>query len=197
MVLPCWALDPSVLLSVLLRISPTLELELSRDPLIRWFEEPVVLLSLIGPAILELFLSSMGRELSVLSLVCVFSRLRVWLFMLDLLVFCLLFRPAAGCLALLGGVLSGLIIIPMSVFARSNELVLFVLSAGCLAEFEGGVNLFGLCTLSIIDLLRLLEIDEFCSLETEFVCLSILVPMPEVRFELMRFEEFVELSAGR
>ena len=85
----------------------------------------------------------------------------------------------------------------MSVFARSNELVLFVLSAGCLAEFEGGVNLFGLCTLSIIDLLRLLEIDEFCSLETEFVCLSILVPMPEVRFELMRFEEFVELSAGR
>ena len=107
------------------------------------------------------------------------------------------FRPAAGFRAsLLGGVLSGPIIIPiLSVLARSNELVRFELPAGCLAEFEGGVTLFLFCTLSIIDLLRLVEIELFCLWFVElFVWFSILLPMLELKPELMRL---FELSAGR
>jgi len=67
-----------------------------------------------------------------------------------------LLRPAAGCCALFGGgVLRGLITLPILEFARSLELLRFLkLPAGCFATLEGGV-LFGRFTLLMIELLRL------------------------------------------
>lgn len=86
-----------------------------------------------------------------------------------LLEFRRLFRLAADWFASLdGGILLGLITLPIR-SARSIELTrLFELTVGCLALFEGGV-LVGLFTLSMIDVLRLVEfvVDNFLVLDDE------------------------------
>jgi len=76
-----------------------------------------------------------------------------------------LFRLAAGRLATFGGgVLFGLITLPIRESARSLELIrLLELPAGCFATLEGGVHP-GLFTLSMSDLLRLVELIIDCFL---------------------------------
>lgn len=66
-----------------------------------------------------------------------------------------LLRPAAGCRSEFGGgVLRGLITLPMLESARSIELLRFLkLPAGCFATFEGGV-LFEFLALSMIERFR-------------------------------------------
>lgn len=89
-----------------------------------------------------------------------------------LLEFRRLFRLAADWFASLdGGILLGLITLPIR-SARSIELTrLFELTVGCLALFEGGV-LVGLFTLSMIDVLRLVEfvVVNFLVLDAEVDC---------------------------
>lgn len=111
-------------------------------------------------------IASWLREVSLLPL-----RLDICFLILDVVSACLLIelpirrlllelirllRPAAGCCALFGGgVLRGLITLPILEFARSLELLRFLkLPAGCFATLEGGV-LFGRFTLLMIELLRL------------------------------------------
>jgi len=107
-----------------------------------------------------------------------------------------LFRLAAGCCAAFGGgVLFGLITLPIREFARSIELIrLFELPAGCFTTLEEGV-ISGLFTLSMSDLLRLVEltVDCFLVLDAEVVCLPITLPILQPLLELIRL---FELAAG-
>jgi hypothetical protein len=123
----------------------------------------------------------------------VLKRLSMSLFKPELLS---LLRLAAGRFAALGGgVLFGLITLPIREFARSIELIrLSELTVGCFATFEGGV-LFGLFTLSMIDLFRLMElvVDFLLVLNLDDNWLPIMLPMLGILFELIRL---FELAAG-
>jgi hypothetical protein len=87
-----------------------------------------------------------------------------------------------------GGILLGLLLTLPIRSARSIELTrLFGLTAGCLAEFEGGV-LVGLFTLLMIDALRLVDflVDLFFILDGEVDCRPITLPICWLFLELIR-----------